>query len=221
MRAAAFLAALVAIASCATGSESDPITTGPAVSASECIVSLHGKGGDGRAAEVRDGVAVLSPRGNDEGWGGRQWNYLDDEAYGEATAVVADTIDETGCEVVVVSGFSNGAAFAAKLLCRGETFGDRLVGIVIDDPVADEATSACERAAGVDATLYWTGALESTAPAGTDCGPIDWTCDGGVVVGIEAFAAAADLDVTASPFDEHVPFTDAPDPAAWLEAATS
>lgn len=200
----------------ATRSDEPVVTTGVST---PCIVSLHGKGGDGAGASSANGVTLLSPRGNDEGWGGRQWNYLDADAYADAASVVANSIDDAGCSAVAVHGFSNGAAFAAKLFCQGETFGDRLVGVVIDDPVADSATANCEPGASVNGALYWTGALAAAAPAGTNCGGIDWTCEGGVIVGIEAFAAAAGLDVMPSPFTDHRRFDDAPEPALWLDAA--
>lgn len=218
----------VVLAACAAGSndadapsdsplETAPVATGVDGSVS-CNVSLHGKGGDGAPTTSQDGIARLAPRGNDEAWGGWQWDYTDEDGYLAATALVSDSIDDAGCSSVAIHGFSNGGAFAAKLLCLGETFGDRLVGVVIDDPVADAATVDCEPARTVDATLYWTGALESDAPTGTDCGPIDYTCEGGAVVGIESFAAAAGLDIEPSPFDEHRRFDDAPDPAIWLDA---
>ena len=200
----------------ATADRSDETTT-PDGSA-PCIVSLHGKGGDGRDTAVVDGVTVLSPRGNDEGWGGRQWNYLDAGRYDAAVAVVAASIDDAGCSAVAINGFSNGAAFAAKLYCQGETFGARTVGVVIDDPVPDAATAGCNPGPSVQAKLYWTGGLLPTATAGTDCGNIDWTCEGGVIVGIDAFAGAAGLEITQSPFTEHRPYSDAPEPRAWLDA---
>jgi hypothetical protein len=195
----------------ATAERSDELTP--------CIVSLHGKGGDGAPTSSIDGITLISPRGNDEGWGSRQWNYLDADGYADAASVVADSIDDAGCSVVAIHGFSNGGAFAAKLFCQGETFGDTLVGVVIDDPVADAATNNCDPGASVDAVLYWTGALEAAAPTGTNCDGIDWTCEGGVIVGIEAFAGAAGLDVAPSPFTDHRRFDDAPEPALWLDAA--
>ncbi len=160
----------------------------------------------------------LFPRGNDEGWGGRQWNYLDAENYAAATSVVATSIDDAGCSAVAINGFSNGGAFAAKLYCEGETFGGRVVGVVIDDPVPDAATADCAPAASVEAQLYWTGGLLPTATVGTDCGDIDWTCEGGTIVGIDTFSTAAGLAITPSPFTEHRPYSDAPEPMMWLDA---
>ena len=183
-----------------------------------CIVSLHGKGGDGGSDSSADGVTLVFPRGNDDGWGGRQWNYLDVGNYASATSVVAASIDGAGCSAVAINGFSNGGAFAAKLYCQGETFGGRVVGVVIDDPVPDAATAGCTPSPSVEATLYWTGGLLPTATAGTDCGNIDWTCEGGAIVGIDAFSEAADLDITASPFTDHRPYSDAPEPMMWLDA---
>ncbi len=203
-----------------TGSSPEPGTdtagsTGAPDSAA-CLVSLHGKGGDGVESFVVDEIVHVAPRGNDEAWGGWQWDYTDDAGDEAATALVVASIDAAGCSTVAIHGFSNGASFAAKLFCRGETFGERVAGIVIDDPVPDAATADCAPAPSVAATLYWTGALASDAPAGTNCESIDWTCDGEVIVGIDAFAASAGLAITPSPFEEHRPFDDAPDPATWL-----
>ncbi len=102
-----------------------------------CLVRLHGKGGGGAETVVEDGVSVISPDGNADGWGARQWLYFPDDEYTAARNVVEDAI--TGCGQVIINGFSNGAAFAAKLYCRGETFGGRLVRVVVDDPVVDAA----------------------------------------------------------------------------------
>lgn len=204
----------------ATADRSDVPTSdipGPDGSA-PCIVSLHGKGGDGGGVSSSNGVTLLFPRGNDDGWGGRQWNYLDAGRYAEAVSVVEASIDDAGCSAVAINGFSNGGAFAAKLYCQGETFGARVVGVVIDDPVPDAATAGCNPGASVEAKLYWTGGLLPTATAGTNCGNIDWTCEGGVIVGIDAFAAAAGLSVTPSPFTDHQPYSNAPEPMLWLGA---
>lgn len=187
------------------------------VVADRCIVRLHGKGGGGEPTAVdAAGIADVRPAGNAEGWGGRQWLYFPDDEYAEARTVVADAIDALQCDRMVLHGFSNGGAFAAKLLCRGETFDGRLVGVVIDDPVADASTDGCDPASGVPAVLYWTGALVDDAPAGTDCSTIDWTCEGTTIVGIDQYAARLGLDITPSPHAEHEWYADAPEPTAWL-----
>src|SRR5690606_2637064 len=97
-----------------------------------CVVRLHGKGGGaGGTGPAGDGLLEVRPGGNASGWGGRQWLYFPDGEYGRARAGVQQAIEEAGCGPVVVYGFSNGAAFAAKLFCRGETFGGRLRGVVV------------------------------------------------------------------------------------------
>ncbi len=186
--------------------------------AGSCVVSLHGKGQTGSGTTTADGIAYVAPTGNADGWGARQWDYLDAAAYDDAVAVVADSIDEAGCSAVAIHGFSNGGAFAAKLFCQGETFGGALVGVVIDDPVPDSATTGCASAPAVSAALYWTGALAAAAPPGTDCATIDWTCEGGVTIDIDVFADEAGLTVLASPFDQHQRYDDAPEPLRWLDA---
>jgi hypothetical protein len=188
-----------------------PATTAPAAAAKNCAVRLHGKGGSGAGTTTSGNVTYLSPTGNANGWGGRQWLYFPDSAYVEARNIVASAIDAEGCTRVTLDGFSNGGAFAAKLHCRGESFGGRLVGVIIDDPVVDHAVTGCAPAAGVSVTLYWTGALAGQSYPGWNCADADWTCDGGSTIGIDAYAAALGAPVKASPNSGHAPYLNPPE----------
>ena len=178
-----------------------------------CLLRLHGKGGRGAETVVEDGVTIISPDGNADGWGGRQWLYFPDSEYTAALTVVEDAI--AGCGQVIINGFSNGASFAAKIYCRGETFGGRLVGVVLDDPVVDAAVEGCSPDPSVGVTLYWTGALEAQAQPGWDCRKADWTCEGGRTIGIDAYAEALGTHPKASPFKDHEWFLDAPELSDW------
>jgi len=211
--AAAALLALVAASAC--GGSSEPSGTPPPspAEAARCVVQLHGKGGNGADPATKDGVTTLAPSGNAEGWGGRQWLYFPDAEYAAARDVVSTAA--AGCQEVIVGGFSNGAAFAAKLYCRGETFGGRLVGVVVDDPVVDHAVNGCTPDPSVGVTLYWTGALAAQAKPGWTCAEADWTCEGGTTIGIDAYAAALGAPAQASPHHDHQPFVDAPELARW------
>jgi len=186
-------------------------TTSRVPSGRKCVVRLHGKGGNGTDSWVEDGVTFVNPRGNARGWGGWQWLYFPDDKYASAVATVADAIADEGCGPVIINGFSNGAAFAAKLYCKGETFGSRVIGVVIDDPVVDSAVEGCSPASGVAATLYWTGDLESTARPGWNCKDGDWTCEGGRTIGIDAYEEALGVTAKESPYDEHQWYEDAPE----------
>jgi dienelactone hydrolase len=203
------LAAFAALAACSDGDAGS-------VTAERCRVDLHGKGDQGADPTLVDGVAVLRPDGNGEGWGGREWRYDDPDDLATASAIVRDTVDAAGCDRVAIHGFSNGGAFAASLICSGDTLDGRLVGVVVDDPVSDDATLGCRPDPSVQVALYWTGALDDVAPPGTDCATIDWTCAGGSVRAIDEFAADLGVRVTPSPFDEHRRFDGAPEPARWL-----
>lgn len=209
VRASAVVLALASLAACGGGDAGD-------VTADRCRVDLHGKGEQGAVPALVDGVAVLRPDGNGEGWGGREWRYGDADERAAAIAVVGEAIDDAGCERVVIHGFSNGGAFAASLVCSGDTLDGRLVGVVVDDPVSDAATLDCRPDPSVQVALYWTGALDDVAPPGTDCATIDWTCAGGTVRAIDEFATDLGVDITPSPFDDHRRFDDAPEPARWL-----
>ncbi len=211
------LAALCTIGAC----QDDGETTADTVRSDRCIVQLHGKGGSGTATELSDGIAILSPSGNGEGWGGREWRYAQPAAFGDAISIVREAVDAAGCERIAVHGFSNGAAFAAALACSGERFERRLVGVVVDDPVTDSASVECAPLDDIEVVLYWTGALDDAAPPGADCVDLDWTCSGGVVRGVEAMAADLGVAVTASPLTAHERYDDAPEPRAWLSDSTT
>jgi hypothetical protein len=176
----------------------------------DCVVWLHGKGGSGSATTTSGGIVRVAPTGNASAWGGREWRYFPESSYQSALGIVRRAVDQAGCGRVIVGGFSNGAAFAAKLYCRGENFGGRLVRVVVDDPVVDHAVEGCGPAGGVPVTLYWTGALGQAQP-GWNCANGDWTCEGGSTIGIDAYAAALGTPAKRSPMGGHTPYTNAPE----------
>ena len=176
---------------------------------------LHGKGGSGIATSTSDGTTVITPTGNASGWGGRQWLYFPDTNYAQARNIITNAIDTNNCGRVIINGFSNGAAFAAKLYCRGETFSGRLIGVVVDDPVPDNAVANCARPTGVRLTLYWTGALTNTAKPGWNCAEQDWTCEGGTTIGIDAYQTALGTTRKKSPNSDHQWYQGAPELSAW------
>lgn len=206
----------VAMAAAACGGDDPAAFVDPDQQTDDCRVRLHGKSGDGRSWRLDDGIAVISPRGNDEGWGGYQWNYLTEANYAEARTIVGDAIEATGCTRVAVHGFSNGASMAAKLACDPATADWPVVGYVVDDPVTDDATLGCERTDGVEVAVYWTGALGRSASPGTSCAGLDWTCEGGAVRGIDAFAADLGVEWAPSIHTEHTWYDDAPELVEWL-----
>lgn len=160
---------------------------------------------------VRDNKTWLYPNGNAPGWGGRMWLYFPDADYRVARDAVARDIEAASCKQVLLAGFSNGASFAAKLYCQGETFGGKLAAVVVDDPVTDAGTRNCSPARTVPVTLYWTGALEGNAVPGWDCRLGDWTCEGGTTLGIRAYAASLGVPVTPSRQTLHEQYFDAPE----------
>lgn len=100
--------------------------------------------------------------------------------------------------------------------CTGETLSGTLVGVVIDDPVTDSGVAECAPSASAVAALYWTRALESVAPAGADCSAIDWTCEGGTSIGIDAYAAWLGIEPQPSIFTDHQPYWVVPEIEEWL-----
>ena len=213
------LAGLVlALAACNGDSDTAPTTTTIAIQADTCLVRVHGRSESGAPAAMRDGYAELSPGGNGASGEGRQWVYFPEAKYTEARDIVTAAVDEAGCARVVLNGFSNGAAFVASMYCNGETFAGRLTGVVVDDPVPDEGSLDCAPADGVNAALYWTGALTQAEP-GTDCDGIGWICEGGRVVGIDAYAASLGVAIQPSSNATHTWYRDAPELVAWLAPA--
>ena len=175
-------------------------------------MSLHGKGGGGQAEWTgSDGVRHSFPAGNAAGWGGLQWLYFPEGNYQAARNIVANDVAAGGCGRVVVYGFSNGAAFAAKLYCRGETFGGKVVGFVIDDPVVDHGVEGCARPP-VHVVIYWTGGIDQAD--GWPCG--DWTCEGDSTIGIARYEA--DVGVVRKPSinTTHQQYVDPPELHSWF-----
>jgi hypothetical protein len=220
--AALTVALVVLVAACGGDDDGSAATTaptaptGPAVTVpagGKCLVRLHGKGGTGAPTTTVGDVTVLAPTGNSDGWGAKQWLYFPANEYEAARAIVADAVDD--CGEIIVGGFSNGASFATAMYCHSETFGGRLRRVVVDDPVTDHAVDGCKPDRSVAVTLYATGALEQQAPAGTSCAELDWTCQGGETLGIDAWSSALGVPRQQSPHTDHQPYTDAPELSDW------
>jgi hypothetical protein len=216
-RVAAAVVSTLVVSTClaCSGGDGGAATTvpGPAAAstppAANCLVRLHGKGGTGAASTTDGDVTVISPTGNADGWGAKQWLYFPDDQYAAARSIVEQAV--AGCQKVIVDGFSNGASFAAAMYCKGETLDGRLLRVVVDDPVTDHAVEPCTPAASVAVTLYATGALEKTAPPGWNCSEADWTCAGGTTIGIAAYAQALGTPRQQSPHSDHQSYVDAPE----------
>ena len=56
----------------------------------------------------------------------------------------------------------------------------------------------------------------SKATPGAACKPMDWTCQGDSLVGIDAYAAALGTPVLKSPNNEPPPIDEPPEIATWL-----
>jgi pimeloyl-ACP methyl ester carboxylesterase len=187
----------------------------PTASGKACIVLLHGKGGHALPERVTGDTTYLLPGGNTDGWGGRYWLYYPEQRYQEVRAIVQRAIDDAGCGPVIVQGFSNGAAAAAKLYCRAERFNQHVIGYIVDDPVPDHGADGCKPAAGVQLRLYWTGGL-SVATAGWSCAEQDWTCEGGSTIGIERYGRALATEVKPSIHSTHAEYASPPEQTLWF-----
>lgn len=219
VRATGLLVAWLFVAACA-GDEAPAATAPPApiLAASadkKCVVLLHGKGGGALPSSVTGDIEYLRPGGNGTGWGGREWRYFPDDGYQQVRGAVTTALDAAGCGRAVVQGFSNGGAAAAKLYCRGEDFGRRVIGYLIDDPVPDSGVADCQPREGMHLRLYWTGGL-AVGTDGWSCSNQDWTCEGDHTIGIERYAQALRTTATPSIHTTHAEYATPPDVAEWL-----
>ncbi|NLV56538.1 MAG: hypothetical protein GXY13_13100 [Acidimicrobiales bacterium] len=214
----ALLLVAIVVAACSSddGRTAPTIPERADVQAERCLVRVHGRSETGGAPVDRGDHAEVLPYGNDTAGDGFQWRYGTDDEVASATANIEGWIDAVGCEQVILNGFSNGAAAVGALHCRGETFDGRVVGVVIDDPVPDDAVSGCDADPSVAVTLYWTGGLTEAA-AGVSCDEIGFTCAGEELLGIDAYAEALGVTVTPSPHDQHVWYRQAPENSVWPE----
>ena len=179
-----------------------------------CIVHLHGKSGGGGPTTQAGDVTHLRPQGNAPGWGGYQWLYYPDNEYGEVRTIVANAIRGAACGAVIVHGFSNGGAAAAKFYCRGETFGGTAVGFIADDPVPDHAVENCRPAAGAKIRVYWTGGI-AQAVNGYDCIAATWTCEGDSTIGIDRYVQLLGTTATRSIHTTHTEYQSPPEYGNW------
>ena len=212
---AAVLATVLAVTVPACSSE-QAAPTGPPPVGDKCLVLLHGKGARGENPSVDGtGIVKLVPNGNERDGDGRKWIYFPEDKYTAAVAVVQSAIEASQCKQVILGGFSNGAAFAAKLYCRGERFGETVISYVVDDPVPDGATQDCTPTAGTTVALFWTGGLAGTAQPGWDCSEDGWICEGGTTVGIDAYASALGTAAVQSARTKHEFWSENPALTAW------
>ncbi len=183
-------------------------------SAVKCLLFLHGKSGDANQSSDTGNWTTVAPRGNATGWGGWQWLYFPDSGYQEVRTILSNAVANSNCGQIIVHGFSNGAAAAGKLYCKDETFGGKVIGYIIDDPVADHSVEGCLRPAGVKVVIYWTGGLDGM-PAGSDCAAADWTCEGGSIIGIDAYSQFVGVSRKQSIYTSHQPYGNPPELFQW------
>ncbi len=223
LSAVSFVAAMVLMASAcgqdAARSAATPVAPllppGPA---KKCVVLLHGKSGGAQPSFVTAGIEYLRPGGNGTGWGGREWRYFPESGYTQVRDSLDAALTAAGCGQAIVQGFSNGGAAAAKLYCRAEDFGGRVIGYIVDDPVPDEAVLGCKPRAGMHLKLYWTGGL-NVATDGWSCAAADWTCEGGRTIGITRYAQALGTQAAPSIHTTHTEYASPPEIAAWFAPA--
>ncbi len=135
-------------------------TITPPPAGKKCTVLLHGAGGGsiGSADWGRynnQPVALIQPRSPN----GNFWLYdgphnfqfdptssADENYYNDTVTSINNAVNTEGCTgAILLMGQSNGGAMAAKMYCRGYDFNGRLTGLILDDPVPDQAVLNCNR----------------------------------------------------------------------------
>ena len=178
-----------------------------------CVVRLHGKGGSGAPTTTAGDVTVISPTGNSDGWGAKQWLYFPAAEYDAARGDRADAV--AGCGPIIVDGFSNGASFAAAMYCHGETFDGRLVRVVIDDPVTDHAVDDCTPAPGVDRHAVRDGRPRAAGAGGDEVRRARLDVRGGRDARHRGVGRALGVPRQQSPHTDHQPYADPPELNDW------
>lgn len=139
------------------------------LSGNKCTLGLHGAGGGGGNYGPTQGVEALNPQARNpaDGSSTNFWLYdgphnfqndpgnaADEQYYQYLVTYLRQTLDARGCGPTLITGSSSGGAFAAKLYCRGETFGNRVWGYTMEDPVKDEGVLGCRPSANVRIAFF-------------------------------------------------------------------
>lgn len=210
-----------------TGTPPNCVTPPPPPSGQRCLVYLHGRGGNGYPTETQYDAAGsyehIRPSANESyALGGRVWIYFHPAypdiyatGYPEMLSGIKAAIPAS-CGRIILMGFSNGGAAAAKIYCQGETFNGRLMGVIIDDPVTDTGTQSCNHAPSLPVVLYITGGL------GTDTGncyfagnPYYFTCQDDTRLSPAQYASGLGTVVKQSIHTSHTPYIYPPELYQW------
>lgn len=173
-------------------------TVSPPAAGKKCTIVLHGAGGgsigssdwgryNGQAVSL---VQPRSPNGNFWLYDGlHNFQYdptssTDETYYNDTVASITDAVNAAGCTgSLLLMGQSNGGAMAAKMYCRGYNFNGRLAGLILDDPVPDQAVLNC-RPQSLKYKVYLysdglTNEANQAAPVGYRCSsmPSGWYCE--------------------------------------------
>lgn len=186
--------------------------TAPQGPEKRCGVFLHGATGTGQATMHGDPTYIF-PTGNAYMSPGRMWLYTTETTYQQALTSIKNSIP-SDCTKIILHGFSNGAAMAAKVYCKGETFNNRLIGVIIDDPVMDHGTDNCARPAGVQVAAYYTDAI--LYGPNYNCVANGYTnCEGGELIGKAAFQSNVGVTLQRSPHNTHTLWQYPPPYSQW------
>lgn len=151
-----------------TGPTNPPVTTGL-----KCNLYLHGAGQQGGMNDHTNGEGIFnamprSPYGAFWEYDGphnyQQTPQTGEDYYQNLVNFLNQYLEDRDCGPTVVRGGSNGGGLAAKLYCRGEDFGGRAWGYILDDPVMDVAVVGCSPSPNIR-NFYLNNSVELVAEA--------------------------------------------------------
>ena len=181
----------------------DVATATPTTATKRCNLFLHGAGWNNNVSDSynAEGIHELQPPSPD----GAFWLYDGPNDYQQSASTgesdyqriveyLRDYVTANGCGPLVVRGSSNGGGLAAKLYCRGEDFGGRAWGYIIEDPVMDVAVEGCTPSPTIARTFFnhsdeLRDEAASTASQDFDCeyAGLGWYCEDNTTMTLETY----------------------------------
>ena len=184
----------------------DDVATATTTTATKrCSLFLHGAGWNNNVSDSynAEGIHELQPPSPD----GAFWLYDGPHNYSQSASTGApdyqriveylrDYVTANDCGPLVVRGTSNGGGLAAKLYCRGEDFGGRAWGYIVEDPVMDVAVEGCSPSPRITRTYFnhsdeLRDEAASTSSRDFDCeyAGWGWYCEDNTTMTLETYAS--------------------------------
>lgn len=191
-----------------------PTVTPP--SGVRCEMNLHWYGPGGAPGVTQADRNAPPPESSIKFWPRAPyqayWNYdgphnftydpgatADEQAYQSLVMYLRGHLEQRNCGPTIILGYSNGGGLAAKLYCRGEDFGDRVFGYIVDDPVMDNGVLNCQPSSNIRKTHFIHSSELSDAAAGAasigySCNVTTWYCEDNRTMSLTQYEARIGVD---------------------------